>query len=55
LWQRYEPIIKEQRKFYNEPHWSRWWEYLANETSKKRAELGLPENITDPDVYKTEY
>jgi len=55
LWQKFEPIIKEQRRFYNEPHWSRWWEYLASEISKKRAELGLPENITDPDVYKTEY
>jgi len=55
LWQKYEPIIKEQRKFYDEPHWYRWWEYLASEISKKRAELGLPENITDPDVYTTEY
>jgi len=54
LWQKYEPIIKEQRKFYNEPHWNRWWEYLASEISKKRVELGLPENITDPDVYTTE-
>ena len=55
LWQKYEPIIKEQRKFYNEPHWYRWWEYLASEISKKRVELGFPENITDPDVYTTEY
>lgn len=55
MWQKYEPIIKEQRKFYNEPHWYRWWEYLASEISKKRVELGFPENITDPDVYTTEY
>jgi hypothetical protein len=55
LWQKYEPIIKEQRKFYNEPHWYRWWEYLASEISKKRVELGLPENITDTDVYTQEY
>jgi hypothetical protein len=55
LWQKYEPIIKEQRKFYNEPHWYRSWEYLASEISKKRVELGLPENITDTDVYTTEY
>lgn len=55
MWQKYEPIIKEQRKFYNESHWYRWWEYLASEISKKRVELGFPENITDPDVYTTEY
>ena len=55
LWQKYEPILKEQRKFYNEPHWYRWWEYLASEISKKRVELGLPKNITDLDVYTTEH
>ena len=55
LWQKYEPIIMEQRRFYNEPHWFRWWEYLASEISKKRVELGLPARVTDPDVYTKEF
>jgi len=54
-WQKFEPIIMEQRKFYKERDWFRWWEYLASEISKRRVELGLSASVTDPDVYTTEY
>jgi len=54
FWEKFEPIIVEQRKFYNEPYWFRWMEYLAHETTKYREKEGLPE-IRRKDVYATEY
>jgi hypothetical protein len=41
FWQKFKPIIIEQRKLYDEPYWFRWMEYLANEILKYRVNLGL--------------
>jgi len=54
FWQKFKPVILEQRKLYNEPYWFRWMEYLADETTKYRARQGLPE-IALRDVYTTEF
>ena len=54
FWDKFEPIIVEQRKFYNEPYWFRWMEYLAQEATKYREKEGLPE-IGLRDVYTKEF
>ena len=54
-WEKFEPIILEQRRFYEEPDWFVWWEYLAKETSKYRVKRGLPARLAKPDEYTEEY
>ena len=55
LWEKFEPIILEQRRFYEEPDWFVWWEYLAQETSKYRVKRGLPARLVNPDKYPEEF
>ena len=52
FWEKFKPVILEQRRLYSEPYWFRWMEYLADETVKYRAGEGLPE-LTLRDVYTT--
>jgi hypothetical protein len=41
VWNKFKGIIHEQRKFYNNPHWYRWMEYLASQVSKERVRQDL--------------
>jgi hypothetical protein len=52
-WDKFKDIIREQRVFYNNPHWYRWFEYLGVEMSKERVRQGLLPDITDSDGYTT--
>jgi len=51
IWNKFKPILMEQRKRYNDPHWYRWFEYYADEIMKERVRQGLPADITDPDAH----
>ena len=55
LWEKFETIILEQRRFYEEPDWFIWLEHLAQEISKYRVKRGLPKNLANPDVYPKEF
>jgi hypothetical protein len=52
-WNKFRDVILEQRKFYDNPHWYRWFEYLASEISKERVRQGLPPDISDADKIYT--
>ena len=54
-WEKFESIILEQRRLYEEPDWFVWWEYLTQETSKYREKRGLPPKLANPDVYPEEF
>jgi hypothetical protein len=54
FWDKFRPIVMEQRKMYNDPSWFKWWEYLMEEIHKYREENNLTSNL-ETDVYKTEY
>jgi len=51
-WMKFQPIIVAQREYYKEPHWFIWWEYLFDEITKKRENLGLKIELTNPDIYE---
>jgi hypothetical protein len=51
-WTKFESIIMAQRERYNDPHWYRWFEYLATEISNERASQGLSD-IVDADGVTT--
>ena len=52
-WNKFKEVILEQRKFYDNPHWYRWFEYLASEISKERVRQGILTDITDADGWIT--
>jgi hypothetical protein len=51
MWEKFKPIIFEQRKKYRDPSWFKYFEYFGNEIKKYRASQGLEPEITDPDGY----
>jgi hypothetical protein len=53
LWNKFKPIILEDRKRYGDPVYFRWFEYLAEELRKERIRQGLPAAALDPDGYTT--
>jgi hypothetical protein len=53
MWNKFEPIINEQRKSYNDPDYYHWFEYLIQELKKERVRRGHKENIIDADKYTT--
>ena len=54
FWDKFRPIVMEQRKMYDDPNWFGWWEYLMEEIHKYREENNLTSNL-ETDIYKTEY
>ena len=53
MWTKFEHIILEQRKLYNDPSWFKYFEFFANEMKKYRVKQGIEAEITDPDGYIT--
>jgi len=51
IWEKFKPVIYQQRIVYNDPSWFKWFEYLAEEIKKHRQELGISNDIGDPDGY----
>jgi hypothetical protein len=52
LWEKFEPIIKEQRRFYDKPDWFIWWEHLALEISNYRVKRARADKKqTDTDIH----
>jgi hypothetical protein len=53
IWEKFKSIIYEQRKFYKDPSWFRWFEYYGEEMKKYRQKQGISPDIHDPDGYVT--
>jgi len=51
MWRKWEPILIERRKRYNNPDLYIWFEYLANEIKKMRVKRGLASETIDVDGY----
>ena len=54
FWEKFESIIYEQRKLYNDPGWFQWWEYLYKEAQKYQKTHKLEGNL-NKDVYTKEF
>lgn len=55
FWEKFEPIIFEQRILYDDPSWFRWWEYMVGEVRKYRDAHNLSSSSLGPDIYTTEF
>lgn len=53
MWEKFKPIILEQRKKYRDPSWFVWFEFLAEEIKKYRKKQGISPEIFDADGYIT--
>ena len=53
FWNKFKPIIMEDRKRYGNPHLFRWFEYLVDELLKERKRQGIPTDVIDFDGYYT--
>ena len=51
FWNKFKPIIMEDRKRYGNPHYFRWFEYLVDELVKERKRQGLSGEVIDFDGY----
>jgi len=52
-WNKSKPVFLAQRELYNDPSYSYWIEYLADEVMKERVRRGLTAQPTDADGYTT--
>ena len=53
FWNKFKPIILEDRKRYGSPDYMKWMEYLIDELAKERIRQGLPLEVNDSDGYYT--
>ena len=53
LWEKFKPIIYEQRRKYKDPSWFIYFEYLGEEIRKYRVKQGISSELTDADGYLT--
>jgi hypothetical protein len=49
MWKKFRPIILEQRKWFEDPSWYKYFEYFAEEIMKYRVKQGLKPDIIDAD------
>jgi hypothetical protein len=53
IWNKFESILKEQRKRYDDQDYNFWFEYLISELKKERVRRGYSEDIINADEYST--